>query len=602
MAQDTKEQRGGDDVPVANLRRQYLDYLTGKQDEIAEQKEARHYRHADQWTKHEVSTLKARRQPVVTYNRIGRKIDGIVGLVERLRQDPKAYPRTPQHMEGADLATAVLKYALDVNEWRAKSPIVAGNGAVDGVGGIELTIEQGDDGDPDIGFEIVDPDTFFYDPRSFREDFSDARFMGVAKWIDLDLAKDMFPDHADALDGLMSDIGGGGAYQDQDRERKWINSNEKRLRLVDHWYLQGREWRYCIYTAGDYELMRGVSYLTDEKGRTECKYIMFSAYVDHDGDRYGFVRNMKGPQDEINQRRSKALHLLNTRRIIMEEGAVKDVERLRREAVRPDGVIVKNPGTALEFDDVAKQADMAGQIRFLEDAKLEIDNFGPNPQLMGDAKQASSGRAISLLQEAGIAELGPYILSYRGWKIRVYRAIWNAIQSHWKAERWVRVTDDEGLAQFVQINGVDLDQYGRPALVNALGTLDVDIILDEGPDSVNMMASAYDALAALAQAGERLPPGLLVELAPGIPSNVKKKYLEQIEQAQAPNPVQQQAEQIEMEGKVADIENTRANTAKTLSEAQNKQADTVQKDAQTASMFVPYQPTPLTSQEQAFQL
>lgn len=599
MAQNnTDERETANDVPVTKLRRQYLDYLTIKQSEIEEQRIARHYTHGDQWSKQEIAVLKARRQPVVTYNRIGRKIDGIVGLVERLRQDPKAYPRTPKHMEAADVATSVLKYALDVNDWRSKSPEVARDGAIDGIGGVELVIETGDNGDADIGFEIVDPDTFFYDPRSFREDFSDARYMGVAKWIDLDLAKEMFPDHAEALTGFMND--GTDLGQDQDRERNWINSNEQRLRLVDHWYIRGGEWRYCIYVA-DYELMRGTSYLVDEKNRTQCKYIMFSAAVDHDGDRYGFVRNMKGPQDEINQRRSKGLHLLNTRRIIMDDEAVADVEVLRREAVRPDGVIVKQRGAELTFDDSAKQLDMTGQLRFLEDAKLEIDNFGPNPQLLGDAKQASSGRAIALLQQAGIAELGPYILAYRGWKIRVYRAIWNAIQRHWQAERWIRVTDDEGVAQFVQINGVDLDEFGRPAVVNGLGSLDVDIILDEGPDSINMMASAYDALAALAAAGERLPPGLLVELAPGIPAGIKKKYLEQIEQASQPNPMQQQAAQIEMEGAIANVEKTRADTFKTISEAQNKQADTVQKEVQSASMFAPVVPLPLTTQEQAFQ-
>jgi hypothetical protein len=44
---------------------------------------------------------------------------------------------------------------------------------------------------------------------------------------------------------------------------------------------------------------------------------MFSANVDHDGDRYGFVRNMKDAQDEYNHRRSKALHQINSRRLIL---------------------------------------------------------------------------------------------------------------------------------------------------------------------------------------------------------------------------------------------------------------------------------------------
>jgi hypothetical protein len=42
------------------------------------------------------------------------------------------------------------------------------------------------------------------------------------------------------------------------------------------------------------------------------------------------------------------------------------------------------------------------------------------------------------LQQAGIAELGPFILAYRNWKLRVYRAVWNIVQQTWTAERYIR--------------------------------------------------------------------------------------------------------------------------------------------------------------------
>jgi hypothetical protein len=58
----------------------------------------------------------------------------------------------------------------------------ARDGAVDGIGGIEIEIEAGRPRRPEVGFEIVEPDSFFYDPRSYRADFSDARYMGVGKW------------------------------------------------------------------------------------------------------------------------------------------------------------------------------------------------------------------------------------------------------------------------------------------------------------------------------------------------------------------------------------------------------------------------------------
>ena len=46
------------------------------QAEIEEQQTARRYRHAAQWTAEQIRALNDRKQPVVTYNRFGRKIDG----------------------------------------------------------------------------------------------------------------------------------------------------------------------------------------------------------------------------------------------------------------------------------------------------------------------------------------------------------------------------------------------------------------------------------------------------------------------------------------------------------------------------------------------
>jgi hypothetical protein len=115
------------------------------------------------------------------------------------------------------------------------------------------------------------------------------------------------------------------------------------------------------------------------------------------------------------------------------------------------------------------------------EAKAEIDTFGPNPGLIGTDIPAESGRAIQLLQAAGIAELGSFIIAYRAWKLRVYRKSWNAAQQLWRSERWIRVTDDDNLQQFVQVNGWQRDENGFPQVLNQLASLDVDIILDEAP-------------------------------------------------------------------------------------------------------------------------
>lgn len=572
--------------PLSRCKKAYLDYLTNKTAEIEEQKEARRYYHGAQWTNEQLKVLKKRRQPPSTKNRIARKIDGTIGLIERLRQDPKAFPRTPKHEQGAELATAVLRYALDEQDWKAKSPECARDGAVDGFGGVELEIEDGDHGDKEVGFDIVEPDSFFYDPRSYRADFSDAGYMGQGKWVEIDIAKDMFPDKADLISGLAED--GSELSTNPDREQKWFSfdGGKKLVRLVDVWYKHKGEWCWAIFT-GSVILMEGQSYLRDEKNKTACKYIMFSCNVDHDGDRYGFVRHMKSSQDSFNFKHSKLNHILASRRLILSQGSVQDVEKARAEWARDDGVIVVNGNVNDGAKPDDRSFDFAGWAKLLEEDKMELDNYGPNQALIGDLTN-QSGRAIQLLQQAGMAELGPYILGYRGWKVRVYRALFSAIQQHWQGERWVRVTDDDGVAQFIQINGTDVGPDGFPTMVNAIGSLDVDIILDEGPDTVNAQADLYETLQqVLPSIGDKLSPAeasaavkLLIDSS-AMPGSAKKTFREA--QQAPPDPMQQAAAKLELEGKQAENEETKSKVALNMAKAQ---------EAATPEMGAPQQPQP----------
>lgn len=549
------------------LRKRLEDFLTIKAPELKEQRLARRYYHADQWSRKDLEELRKRGQPVTTTAVFARKINGFVGLVERLRQDVKAYPRTPREDMGAELVTGAIRYVLDEQEWESKSPIVTGNGAVDAIGGVEISLVPGDSGMPgdyDIAIDTVQPETFFYDPRSFRLDFSDARDMGISKWTDIDDAKMMFPDKAGIIENLMDS--GDENIIDSDLENVWTNTIRRQIRLVEHWYKDGDKWLWCFY-CGSTMLDQGRSFLTDQKGRDLCRFIMWSSFVDHDGDRYSFFRNMRSMIDEINRRTSKALHLLAMRRIIMEEGAVQDVEAMRRESVRSDGVIVRNPGFQLEFEDAKNLADMQGQLAMKEAARSELENFGPNPALVGQGVQSKSGRAIAMLQEAGIAELGPFIISYRGWKLRVYRAVYCAIRQHWTAPRWIRVTDPEGVPQPVEINGLEVDPVtGMAAPFNAIGALDVDIIIDEGPDAINMQADALEVLQSAQAQGQQIPPQIMIELLP-LADSVKKKLLGMLQQAQQPQPAQQQAEQIELAQGAAKVKETEASAMLKMAQA-----------------------------------
>src|SRR5690606_6714609 len=185
-----------------------------------------------------------------------------------------------------------------------------------------------------------------------------------------------------------------------------------------------------------------------------------------------------------------------------------------------------------------------------------MDRRGLSPPVAvdGGAPKDLSGRAIQLLQQAALGKIGPFLIAFRDWKMRVYRAVWNNIQRYWTSERWIRVTDVDGLADFLPVNRIDVSS-GVPRLVNPLGSLDVDIIIDEGPDTITLMQDVFDTLVALADRGVPVPPEVVLEMS-NLPGSMKQKILGILQEAsQKPNPemLMQQA-RMEMEKAKADMD------------------------------------------------
>lgn len=551
-------------LSVDKLRTQYIDYLTSKVEEVEEQKVSRHYYHGAQYSAEQIRILRRRHQPPITWNRTARKINGILGVVQRQRSDPKAMPRHIRSEKGADLATQVIRYVLDNNDFKGLEPRCLLQSAIDGIAGVQKVLTKDDQGQTDIALVNVIGDEYFYDPKAYAQDFSDARYEGISKWLDLDEAIEMFPDKEEELRGLIS--GDADLTTNPDREYRWVITSTQRVRLIEHWYKHRGKWRWAFYVSNTL-LDQGVSPFFDERGQSDRAFHMFAVAVDHDGDRYGFVRNLKGPQDSLNQSKSKSLHLANSRRVIATKGAVDDVEKARIEMARPDGYIEVNPGDKNEFKPDDRPQDLDAFTAMAESASSEIDQYASiNVAVLSGSSLANiSGRAIQLLQQPGMAELGPYILAIRSWKLAIFKSIWNAAQRYWTNEKWIRVSDDEDKPIFVQLNALSLDQYGRPMLVNALGALDVDIIIEEGPDVASLMQDTYDMLKGYPPGS--VPPQVLIEMSP-IPRAQKQRIMQMLKPP--PNPIQIKALQTQLEG--ASLKNAKLAADARKSDAQAQRA------------------------------
>lgn len=569
---------------LTTLVRYVEDYLDMTTEARALAERDRDYYDNKQLTDAELSVLRQRKQPPVVFNRIKPKIDSLLGFERSQRTDPRAYPRTPKHEQDAESVTDALRFVCDDQRFQNKRSSVAENVFIEGVGGMMVGVKPSKSGF-DVVLNEISWDRIFYDPYSTRRDFSDAKYRGFMLWLDEDEALQTFQGKDDVIKGALADTSKSDTFDDKPRFA-WGDSERRRIRIAHIYFRSAGKEYTAIFTKSGFLHDVKLSPFLDADGEPTCPIVLASAYIDRENNRYGVVRQHIHPQDEINKRRSKALHLLNINRVIAEQGAVNDLNQLREEVAKPDGVIVRNPGFELEILSGAELAQ--GQLQLLQEAKAEIDNVGISPQLGGKEGDNKSGRAIQALQQAGLNEMAVVFDSVRDWSLRVYSQIWLRVRQFWTEERWIRVTDDERNLKWVGINapitlaqhleeqgqrpGIDFDPNDpRTQMVvgkkNSVADLDVDIIVEDAPDSVNIQSEQFEMLVQMYQSSpDKIPLDMVIEAST---LRNKRRLLEKLAGDPAQAEMAKDAAMLNREKAVADIEETKSKAAKNIADAES---------------------------------
>lgn len=588
---------------LASVKKMFEDSSSLTQSSRRQSEIDRDYFDGKQFTAEERATLAKRGQPDSVFNRTRPAIEGIIGVIDQGQSDPRAWPRNPGDEDAAEVVTKTLRYIEDKSRLDRTKMDAAEQFYVEGTCAVIIDIDERRDIQPtQVRFE-----EFFYDPRSRRKDFKDARYMGVAKWR---WADDVIADYPKAKDEVTVTLAGA-MMGDQSFEDKpldgasaavdWVDGKRRRVMVVELYHLEARKWQRCVFHSGGV-LEYGVSPYLDMYKQPKCPIEAVSCYVDRDNNRYGKVRDMRGPQDEINKRRSKLLHMISVSQIQAVDPSAQEVDAdtARKEAARPDGVI------PFGWQKVSTSDVASGQANLLAEAKAEIERMGPNPAILGRQGEGQSGRANLVRQQAGMTELAPSMGVFDDWMLRVYRAIWEGARQFWTGPMFIRVTDDEGAPEFLGINqppsmpGPDgqpvkgkpiadpqgepgeggampqLMQGGKPAFQmpdgsmvlgyeNAVAEMDVDITLETTPDTANVQQEQFMALVELAKSGVQIPPQILLK-ASSLPD--KRKLLDEMKaMTEQPDPQAQAKAQLAERGMTAEVEKTEAEVIKTRAEA-----------------------------------
>ena len=596
---------------IDKIKKHFEDFVDATEDARSAAEKRRDYRDLKQWTGEEKQKLSARDQAAIVFDQFSKKVDAITGLEVQRRTDPKALPVHPKDEKAAEVITDGLRFVESKSFLDESATDVFEDKLVEGYGGVITEVERKGE-EFVISPKRIPWDRIYFDPHSREKDFSDSSYFGITLWMDLEDAIALNEEKRDEIESAFHEA----EFSDEtfeDRPKYWINTERKRIRVNQEFYLHKGVWHEVFY-SGDIEVIESKpSPYEDEDGEPMCPIELECDFVDRENARWGYMERLIDVQDEINHRRSKGLHMLSSKTVIAERGAFGNtpIEKVLQQFRKGFTFIEKLKGTEVEIDN---QQDLGqSQLAFYQDAQNAMDSVGINPELSGSTDTAISGRAFIARQQGGMVELARIFSNHSAWKRRVYRQIWLRMRQFWTEEKWVRVTDNENALRFVGINvpitmvekqleesaGMDINKIrernpdavdafikqeiqANPALGqvvekrNDVKQLEMDIILEEVPDTAIIQQEQFEMLANLA--GTRGDPQMFEALLSlsNMPNKDavldKFKPDEQAQQQQAQ--AQQQVMQMETADKMADIAKKQAEAQKTVAEIPLVEAQT----------------------------
>ena len=523
-----------------------------------------------QWSEEDKLVLAQRGQAPTTFNRIKSSLDWIIGTEKRTRIDYKVLPRSDDDVDGADIKTKLLKYLSDVNKTAFSRSAAFSSAIIAGVGWLEDAIRN-DPTEEMLYSRSEDWRNIWWDHLAVQRDLADARYLFRSKWVDLDIAAEMFPDRRDRLSAAAKSFNS--VHDTDEDEFFWlqgtigpdgrtitspgyaddafnVDNRRDRVRLIEAWYrvpgrvqiMRGYEpMEGAIFRQSDpfmAELVQGghVSLFEALKMLVRCAVFiggmsqttgcllqdMESPYLHNrfpftpiwcyrrgrDRMPYGVVRNLRDPQEDLNKRRSKSLYILSSKGMVADEEAFEDWDEAIEEFQRPDMVLKKKKGAEVEI--ISDNALAEEHVMLAqEDARYIQDVAGVTDENLGRETNAVSGRAIQARQTQGSLTTAELFDNLRYAAQLSGEKQLSLVEQFYDQEKIIRLTGPRGQAEFFAINQMVMDEYGQPKVMNDITATKADFIVSDQDFRESVRIALFEAFMNLCA---QLPPEVTIQL------------------------------------------------------------------------------------------
>ena len=555
-----------------------------------------------QWTETEKQAFFKSGRPAITINRIKPLMNVLSGYQRLNRYDIEFLPRTGDDVEICQVRKGMTKYVMDKCDYDSQESVAFMDAAIGGIGWISVTYKVDDEtGDGEAVLERENPFGVYVDPEAHKDDFSDAGYICLAKWVDKGELSQMFPERKDEIEAQCAMYDS--AELDTGRKDDnviWCKKDLQKVRLVQCWYKEMVDKTYYRLRDGreipqeevTIEMFLAGEIDVSEPRTVRIPEVRVCAFFDRvlledmpspymhgefplvpvtcyyygiDGGEIpaGFVRDLKDPQREINKRRIQMLHILDN---ASNGGGWIEQDAMTPEQMKEFEEFGTMPG---HYQKVAPMALSGGKIREREMisppmALIQAESqatrdmpaiSGINEALMGvDIPSESSGRAIELKQKQAITHIAPMFDNLRRAKKRIAFLLWGRqgrpgiIPQFYTEDKVYRIEGRNG-QQFIPVNHpvvVGQDPIAGPiiATMNDLSQGDFDIVVSDTQASTTQRQAQLwglvDAVQKLQVPGD-LVFDIILDLS-DIPNKEEIKQRWQERQQQNAQAMQQQME------------------------------------------------------------
>lgn len=412
--------------------------------------------HNRQYNSDQVSILDNRGQPKETFNVIKLFSRMLVGYYSTIVNNIRVLPTQQSDVTVAALLNDAINYEFTRNRFDIHGDQIKLGGLISGLLCCYTSITKTKKVDkfrrPIYAIELsyVPDYELVPDPASTADDYSDARFLHRFRWFTRDAALKLFgKKKVDKMSAFYNYTDA----QEADFEYHYTDYFSGQFRqddqyLIVHSVLEDEEGkRWSIYWHD------GVILQKDEITYRETRwpYRVQKLHSSNRAEYYGIFRDVYESQYAINQAVIKIQQMVNTEKVLVQDGAVENIEEFTRQVNRVGAVIPVLQLGGIKFEKLV--GEVQNQYIIIDKALDRIQRvLGINDSFLGMAFASDSGRKVKLQQNATIMSLRYITARIESFYSSLGRDIAGLIKQYYTANQVLRVADEVVGARWIELN------------------------------------------------------------------------------------------------------------------------------------------------------